>query len=158
MGIAAILITHYNLRTIEQVKRLIVGLAHSRNRRPKAIFIGNSGDLCQTRQKRASRWDRRIDAEVSGVEACEAEPFNATPSKIAQPKSTVRSVTHHISMHSSSVAKVSSSTTPDDTPPAKTSGTIAAVQTASKSHCDDKVWYESEDYCDSLCSPHTCTE
>lgn len=139
------------------MKKKIVDLAHSRNGGPNAIYIGNSGDFCQTRQKRASRLDRRTDAEVSRVGACEAELSSVTTSMIATPKSTVNNMTPHPSVHSSPVAKLSSSTTPDDTPPAKTSNTIAAVQTKIKSHCDDMAWYGSEDECENLCFPQACT-
>lgn len=157
-GLAAIFLAAFNVQTAQEVKGLIINQAHSRNGGPDAIYIGNSGDFCRTRQKRDSRWDRRTDAEVSGVDVCQIELSSATTGILATPKSTVSSATPHISVHRSSVAKIPSSTTPDDTPPAKTSSTRAAVHSTSKGHCDDRTWYDTELECDNQCSPRTCTE
>lgn len=126
-AVAAILIVHYNLQTAAQVKKKIVGLAHSRNGGPNAIYIGNSGDLL-------------VQSSSSVV------------------VSTVRSMTPHPSVHSSPVAQLSSSTTPSNTPSAKTSSTVAAVQTTIKSHCDDRAWYGSAEECEFQCNPQACTE
>ncbi len=143
--------------TVEQVKETIIDQAYSRNGGPDAIYIGNPGDFCRTRRKRTTRWDRRAD------DACEAEPLSAMTSATVTPEvttSSVKSATLVQSssiMKSSSIAKLSSSVAPDDAP-AKTSSAVAAVETKTKSSCNDRAWYDDEAECDSKCFPQACTE
>ncbi|CAF9922857.1 hypothetical protein IMSHALPRED_005771, partial [Imshaugia aleurites] len=87
-GVAAILIVAYGMRTAAQVKETIVRLAHSKNGGPHAIYVGNPGEYCRTRRKRAARLDKRAIASESADLVCEAEPFSTTNSAVATAKVT----------------------------------------------------------------------
>lgn len=108
-ALAAIFIVAFGMDTVEQVKETIIDQAHSRNGGPDALYIGNPGDFCRSRRKRATRWDRRTD------DACEAETLSAMTSATASP-----------TVHSSSMAKLSSSVPHHSH--AKTSTAVAAVE------------------------------
>lgn len=158
-GLAAILIVAARLQTAEQVKETILGLAHSRNGGPEAIYIGNPGDYCQTRRKRTTRWDRRTDEEDGDAEACASELLSTTATLTETPKSIFSSVTRSTSIRSSSLAKSSSSSSvPLHISTRKTSSAPAAVETINKSSCDDRAWYDDEDECDAKCFPEACAE
>ena len=138
---------------MEQVKETIMDQAYSRNGGPDAIYIGNSGDFCRTRRKRATRWDRRTTDD-----ACEAEPLSATTSATVISQATGSSVKSSTSLvKSSSMVKLSSSL-PHDSPAKKTSSAVAALESTTKSSCDDRAWYGDQAECDFKCFPETCTE
>ena len=150
-GLATIFIVAYGMDTVEQVKETILDQAHSRNGGPNALYVGNPGDYCRTRRKRATSWDRRRD------DACEAEPLSAIAIATVTPKVTASSVQSSALVKSSSVAKHSSSVAPHVSP-AKSSSAVAAVATKIISSCDDRTWYDDEGDCDSKCFPQACTE
>ena len=136
---------------MEQVKETILDQAHSRNGGPDALYVGNPGDYCRTRRKRATRWDRRRD------DACEAESLSATDSATAALKVTASSAQSFALVKSSSVAKPPSSVAPHVSS-TKSSSAVAGVETTIKSSCNDRAWYGDEAECDSKCFPQTCTE
>ena len=73
-ALAAILMVAHDIDTASQVKEKIVGLAHSRNGGPKAIYVGNPGAYCQSPQKRGTRRDaKRAVQSPDGISACEIE-------------------------------------------------------------------------------------
>lgn len=156
-GLATIVIVAEGLQTAEQVKEKIVGLAHSRNGGPDAIYIGIPGDYCRTRRKRAARWDRRTDEGDDDTEACAAEFSSSTNTATATPKSIISSLARSTSIRSPSLAK-SSFTVRPRVSTRKTSSAPAAVETINKSSCDDRAWYDDEAECDAKCFPEACTE
>lgn len=134
-----------------------MALAHSRNGGPDAIYIGNAGDYCRTRRKRATRWDKRTDEGGTGNSTCEAELLSATVGSTATPKVTVGGVISSALVQSSSPVGSPSSTV-SLALPAKTSSAVAAAKTTSKSWCDDRAWFDDEDECEAKCLPRACTE
>lgn len=174
-GLAAILMVAYGINTASQVKETIVGLAHSRNGGPNAIYVGNPGDYCQTRRKRGTRWDaKRAVQSVDGISACEIELSGTATGATATATSrvAVSSLVASTTTPSSTLAKLSSSssftsssssssftfssTPPADTP-AQTSTAAVPEITLSTLKCNDRAWYDDESYCDSKC-PYACTE
>ena len=164
-GLAAILMVAYGIDTASQVKETIVGLAHSRNGGPNAIYVGTPGGYCQTPRKRGTRWDaKRAVQSVDGISACEIESLGATASatsRAAVSSFVASTTTPSFTLATLSYSSPSSSFIFSSTPPASipAQSSTAAVPQASSSiiKCDDRAWYGDESYCESKC-PYACTE
>ena len=163
-GLAAILMVAYGIDTASQIKETIVGLAHSRNGGPNAIYVGNAGAYCRTRRKRGTRWDAKQAVQSDdGISACEIEAAGATAT--ATSRVAVSGFVASTTTPSSTLAKLSSSSSspltlssapPVDTP-AQTSTAAAPQISSTILNCNDRAWYDDVSYCESKC-PYACTE